>query len=96
MGSDRLICIPEFVGCRFALPNLRLETRFLKETGFLYPPREKPTLRNGERSPNLYTRICWVSLRFTQPTTRNPVSLRNRVSLPPQGETDPEKWGAIA
>ncbi|MEK9510904.1 hypothetical protein H4N54_16070 [Limnospira fusiformis KN01] len=54
------------------------------------------TLRNGERSPNLYTRICWVSLRFTQPTTRNPVSLRNRVSLPPQGETDPEKWGAIA
>ncbi|XDE63523.1 hypothetical protein AB3M80_05615 [Arthrospira platensis BEA 1257B] len=48
------------------------------------------TLRNGERSPNLYTRICWVSLRFTQPTTRN------RVSLPPQGETDPEKWGAIA
>ncbi|WP_439516876.1 hypothetical protein [Limnospira sp.] len=84
MGSDRLICIPGFVGCRFALPNLRLET------GFLYPPREKPTLRNGERSPNLYTRICWVSLRFTQPTTRN------RVSLPPQGETDPEKWGAIA
>ncbi|MDT9210675.1 MAG: hypothetical protein P5676_20250, partial [Limnospira sp. PMC 1252.20] len=46
-------------------------------TRFLYPPREKPTLRNGERSPNLYTRICWVSLRFTQPTTRN------RVSLPP-------------
>ncbi|RAQ38921.1 hypothetical protein B9S53_24685 [Arthrospira sp. O9.13F] len=63
--------LPEFVGCRLALPNLRLETRFLKETGFLYPPREKPTLRNGERSPNLYTRICWVSLRFTQPTTRN-------------------------
>ncbi|MET0114985.1 MAG: hypothetical protein ABWU13_21790, partial [Limnospira maxima] len=36
------------------------------------------------------TRICWVSLRFTQPTTRN------RVSLPPQGETDPEKRGEIA
>ncbi|WP_157234379.1 hypothetical protein [Limnospira indica] len=53
-------------------------------------------MRNGERSPNLYTRICWVSLRFTQPTTRNPVSQRNRVSLPPQGETDLDKRGAIA
>ncbi|MDT9206717.1 hypothetical protein, partial [Limnospira sp. PMC 1243.20] len=42
MGSDRLICIPGFVGCRFALPNQRL--------GFFTPPgRNRPGEMGSDR-----------------------------------------------
>ncbi|MDF2210647.1 hypothetical protein [Limnospira platensis] len=55
--------LTEFVGLRFASPNLRTT--------------------NPERSHNLvgwtqcnvtthFTRLCWVSLRFTQPTNYEP------------------------